>query len=906
MAKSRKKTTTTEFTSAEVQESSNILFDNTLEKMRKEFSDLHIIKTSEEHQKDRGIDYQIELVLKSESKTTEVFKIQNKGTADALKPLTKTENSGLISFQVSNRHIRYYRYEFPWPLIFTVCDLESKKIYWHPVQLDDQVDERVQSSIAEQHESIQIYIDPKKVLTPENFKKFLEDISKSYVEQFFRINEERLNPLDTSSDVEIDRTKPILDQIFDLVDYLYDEVQYLPLHLLTKNFPFKKSETFNPYYHRFKLYTDNEEIIELFGSIEVKDNGDLHFLNTDLIKDVIDYDNKAKSVLKKLSQNHIYGIISNKSRKEVSTRYFKSGECDCVACRYFRLDFKGAIDELEKTDPTELIAKFKCAYMHYQLGNYMKSAKLLEKCALQAKEEQKDILFLITQYNLKKLGRLISNNYYDFEIIQYGKKLQDINLDKAVFKVPSKSHNRKMLLWIKDQNFFYQQSYEIHSNASKLRNEYQGHIGGGRGSAYNYDELISSYAQLNSFVNGNYVIYDKYGEYKAQTEEFIEGLFAAFAMKDHQGNMPSQIIDYHIQRLIFDGEHKSIQRYFNKYHLKPISYKHDGDSSKFISIIKNLLRSNHEIKEIFNTYSAEDGGYWRNHYPEIFCNTLTVAAIIEMSSSDAEQIAEWIMQCFESGDLHSPDCYSQVNYFLQRKKDIFCDQTIERLLSFFLSYKDFSSLSRIQFLGDEAKKRSINIKVPVQTKKKIFEESFSNEHDNRFNMVIYLYPCVSSTVQKEIFSRILKKLSQKFDDYQFYYAAIYNIIPFSSELLEIFVKNCVPDLSKHTFKSMFYSNEDNQYPPLDMLINLCFKNNTLPQKISNLNFFGFGKYYDWLLDIDNFDYSEFKIDWLDLYPTRFYHDEFKKHNVLKDQLENYLKTNRDERFERLYFDLYKS
>ncbi|MNK18096.1 hypothetical protein D3C87_362940 [compost metagenome] len=901
MTKSKRKSSTTSYTAAEVQESGNILLDNTLEAIRKKFPDHHISKVSEEHQKDKGIDFQIEIEDKKKRETIILFKIQNKGTADNLKPLIQTTNSGMISFQETNKHIKYFRRELPLPMMFLVCDVVKRKVYWHPIQLDDELDERVEQSIVKGSDSIQLYIDPKKVLNPKTFIEFLDEVHKSKSEQFFRTKDLTLS---SSADLHVDNkvsaSKPVLDQIYDLVSKLYEQINYLPTSLLIKNFPFQQTKTFVPYFHSYTVYTDNEELVDLFSSIKMKDNGSIEFLDKRFIDGIKNYKKKTETVLRVLHRNHIYSLIHQRKNKEARIDFRSNKICKCAVCRYFGLDFKGSMEALDNQVCNTVEEKLKFGYLHYQFGNYLKAAHLIEKAASQAKKSRKRVYEIIARYNLKKLGRFIRNYYFDHETTSYGEKLEGINLDDIVFSARSGSYEGKILSWISQQHFFYEMVFDIHKGASGLRDEYQGHINGSNGSTQNYRELAIGYAQLNSSVNDNYLIYDRFGEYKAQTEEFIEGVFAAYAMRDAQGNMPKQLLAYHQRRLIFDGNHKNIWRYFNKYHLETINFEKHGVKRW----IDNLLNNNHLIRQAYKSYSPEEGSSWRNKYPDIFCNTLCVAAITKMEDQDAEDIAIWIISCFEKADLPSPDCYGQINSFLNSKRSSFSDRLLVKMVDFFLEYGDLSSNSRIEILSGELRHRKLKITLDSNQKTRFLKKCLLEKDSRSFNQLVYMYPILEEKIQQEILKKLKLRFDKKLDSYEFYYAVIFDIFSLQSEYTEKFVAAAHNSKDQHTLRSAFYNKEDNRYPLLDMLCNLCFKNNCLPKDISNLDFSGFGEYYDWLMDISDFDYINFKLDWLLLYPTKFFFMEFRKHSVIKIQLESYLKQYKNPKFERLYVDLY--
>lgn len=900
----KKKTQKIDRDTSEIQDSGNVLLDNVLEGIRKKFVDIKIIKTSEEHQKDRGVDFQVELVGKPRDETFDMLKLQVKATDKALAPLKNTTNKGLFSFQLSNRHIRYYQNEMPWPLLFILCDVPNQKVYWHAIQLDDSLEERVNKSEVKKNNSIQIFIDPNNLLGPETFLNFVRDARESKQAQFFRVSDEKLSPLIDSQDFRVDRNKPLLDQLFDLLEYLYEEITYLPLYLLTHHYPFKTSERFTPYYHWFKLHIENDQLVEMLASFEVQPNGGIKFCDTSFIDCVDDYENKAKAIMRKLMQNHIYWLVSEKTGKEVLIKFFAHTNCDCVACLYNRLDIPGAIRELSKRKKEKLEDQVKTAYMHYVLGNYLKAADDFLRIANLANKARKRTLYLIAQFNLIRLGRLIKNNYYDKESSDLAKKLMSIKLDPVVYSATNRSHHRKLLIYIKELRFYNDNAFEIQYGSRKLRDDYQNFLKGNNFTTHNYNQMLNGFAQLHSFVNGNHIVYDRYGEYQLQLEEFTEGIFAALALRETNSYVITEFIEYHIQRLIFDGDHKVTWRYFNKYLFRSIPYK-QTDEDYFIKLIINLLSNNHLVKSIFEEYSPEEGKLWRTRYPEIFCNCLCVAAIIEMDNDRVETITRAIMKCLAAADLPSPDAYQQVNSFFSSKQKQLSSELLHELIGFFLPYGDLYLQARLGIFTAELKVRKETIKLTQNQEQQILDYAFSERDPRHFNTVAFFFPVVEQPLREKIIAQIISSLREKFDVYNFYYAAVNDILPFqNSEFCDQFVVATFPDPNKYSFRSSLYGPEDNCYPLFDMLFNLCFKYDLLPTQLADRDFMGHGAYYDWLLNIDGFDYKKFKISWLGLYPTKFYFKEFRKHAVVKEQLESYLCDHRDLRAERLYIDIF--
>lgn len=901
----RQKDHSNEFVQKEAQEEGNQLLLTEFIKIRKAFPELNFNIRSEEDQNDKGIDFQFELIDKIRGKTFDLIKIQNKGTYEVLKPLVTTENKGLISFQLSVKHARYYRQQIPLALIFTICDISSQKVYWHPIQLDDSIDLRAQEAELRETESIQIYIDPKKSLTPETFRSLLLDVENSYQEQNSRFLEFRKNPiLDLEAELKFESSKTLLDQLYDHVVQLYKELRFVPIHILTRNYPFRKAQSFISYYSNFSVITDNEELFEFLESVEATENGKVEYKNLEFIKGVENHEEKTKTILKKLTENQIYSVTLSKGRKSAQIKFKYDYSCLCIACQFSRINIKRLFQELVN-EPDDLQECMQHAYTHYQLGNYVQAATLFQKIAGKAKKQERYIIYYITQFNLLKLGRFIINNCWDEEHQKLGKKLSEINLDR-ISHLSGEKRNKALFSWIKEQRFFYEFQYEINTISSKIRDDYQAHLNGGWSSNDSIHDLISSYGQLHSFVNGNYIIYDQFSEYTALTDAFTEGLFASYAMKKADDRNIKKFNAWMIEMLFFHGNHTTIKRYYNNYLLKPVYFERNKNGYSFFRLIENLLLNNQDIKRIAKKHIADETYQFRNKYQSIFCNALCLASILQLSDEEANRIGRWLITCLSNSELYTHECYQQLKYYFHRRSKQLSAEILAKMLYLTLEKTYLQDVELLEILAAALSKRTQQLDLDVVKQKSLLKISFKSSSERNFEFGVYFYSLATDSFKRKIKGLIVKTLEQNFSPHKYYIAAIFDILPINSAFFNLFISSSLPKKDALNIRSSFFGREDNRYPLLDMLINLCFKNDVKLTEISNLNFIGVSDYYDWLLDMEGFNYQKFDVKWLALYTTKYYFNEFRKYDIIKTKLSGYLLSARDPQLERVYVDLYST
>ncbi|WP_276974969.1 PIN domain-containing protein, partial [Flavobacterium filum] len=96
-------------------------------------------------------------------------------------------------------------------------------------------------------------------------------------------------------EIEIDKTKPLLEQINDYISARHKEISFYPISLLINHYPFKINSF--SYYSTFNLNTDNEELFALFKSVQIAENNEISIKEAKFIEGVTDYEAKIKSVL---------------------------------------------------------------------------------------------------------------------------------------------------------------------------------------------------------------------------------------------------------------------------------------------------------------------------------------------------------------------------------------------------------------------------------------------------------------------------------------------------------------------------------------------------------------------------------------------------------------------------------
>lgn len=903
MIKKKRTTAEEEFIKKEAQRTGNRIFTEMISEISRSQPGLFWRYRPGEDQEDKGIDYEHELEDRSTGDSLILFKTQNKGTDSNVKRLKTTKNKGFISFPIKVRHVWYYRRQINIGLLLVVIENNSKSIYWHPVQLDDGLDDLALAAEKANQETITLYIDPANCLTETTFKDFLADLKSSTQVQQYRHQQFLRHPALDGNGPVINRNQHLLDQAYDLIQILFKELRFYPVDLLIKNYPLKKQANYWGYYHSFNLLTDHEDLVELLQCGDVAEDGTVTFTDPSKVAGVIDAELKFRTVYQQLFGNYIYVLRTRKN--EIVLKATGSGQCDCCACRFRRFDISGAIAELAKP-AIGVPKKLKHAYLNYELRNMLDAAKLFLEAYDDAIKEKMAITPVICVFNLMKLKKFIKEHYWEgTEHVQLLEKIGKLDLKQTIerFKTPD---NQALLTWITEHNFLNESGQELLNVAQKIRNHYYTQLAGGWQSNQQIKDLISIYAELDTFLYGNYIIYDEFLEFEDVTILFVDAIYLSYAMNDEQPGKLIHFNDWLIHRLLFNAKSKTLKERFTFYHIKEIIYQPLSGTTHFMEMVGNLFTLNGNLPVDYKNYTDGRVQDFTRKYEQYQNNAITLAAQLKLSDGDVNQIVAWLINYISADQLLGFDGISSFQYFIDHKSAQITPAYFVRLLEMTVVIPALKSEDLVYLLTGCLDK----FNVPFTLSKKLFRQLFADhfkpatdQQRSSERVITYYYKYLSEPDQRKLSRAIVQSLQKRFEVEDYYMAAIMEILPFTGDFYQQFKQRAIPKFPDPQFHNLIGRNQ-NRSPYSDMFINLCFKDGIDLTAAEFDIFRGANTYYDWLTDLSGFNYDLFEPSWLKVYQTKYYYGKFKQQNIIRLKLAAYLKTNRDMVLERIFFTLF--
>jgi len=687
-----------------------------------------------------------------------------------------------------------------------------------------------------------------------------------------------------------------LDSLYHLWHNIYSEVAFVPPHLLRKYHPFAKPTGGYTYYSLFSMNEVRHQLVEMFEGVEISEAG-VRIIKPELFTGIKDTQDKLEYVLLKMTGNLIFRLSCDTGAKTVNVRYHGNDHCDCMRCTYQRLEWHRSIKELAKPQE-ELHERLKQAFFYYQFGNYTAATRAFLELRDEAEKQKKYITYFICLYNLHHLGFFLSNVFYPHTLTSDEiADLKAIDPFEQCVKLKSRT-DYDLLVYIADGNFFKDTFDTIVKHTTQIEDNYYASLRGGWSSNSLVQLLIVELAELETFIARNFIIYDAYSNWDRLFEQVTKGLFASHAMRSSESSSLQTFDDYLVATLVFNGERKTILKYFNRYLLKDLAYKPTNQDSGFLKMALNFLSNEGQVREELEVFEKEMGGRFDHRFNEVFKNLMTMASLLEVSAFTVETFAQQLLAFLKTEKLLNRFGWESVGDFIDRKGKYFSRKLKNSYLTHFiktLAEDESNHLEELLKIFEPGQIKEIQHKNILSY---IFKPNPQGTYENKLHLLTLLAKKSDSEQKQRVIAEIKKRLADHFDFILFYHATIFELIPLNrNKVLNLFDEINL-EKKRYSFRSISTGREDQYLPRLDQLLNICFKYKIslkIPQIIRMKDA---GPYYAWLIDMDDFDYSAFPFEWVSRYPTDFYYKAMAKSGKLKAAILEHLRTNSASALER--------
>lgn len=677
----------------------------------------------------------------------------------------------------------------------------------------------------------------------------------------------------------IDRSQPILNQVYSYLKDMFSELHILPQPFFTQQYPFL-IELYNDYHTQpYTLVTDNEE---LFNLLQVKVSADsVEDLTEKFIKQKSDED-KIRYILVTLRRNHISSVSFKKKTAVELTYTGKPFKCMCAQCHYFRLNWKGAMETLYNgagKAEEELPSKLKVPYVKYQLGDFKGSAFQFE--ALFNDPQSTALQKYVCAFNLKLLSKLLRYEFNNESLVQQlQKRTEELDLDRVKQEAQQAGPIYKRIIeWIDSKTFYTEASEKIRQSAEHMRDLYYSENGG---NVEHTRVAIETYSVTDDFLNLNYIIYNKFSEYSRLTRSFIEVLYSSYHCSRHLGGRLIHFPDYLVDKLVLNAHENAIRLFAGRYEVQEGTYYHyPGNRFDLPEAAATFLNY---YQEVINSSYFDKNFYFNDQLSTISSNLLQFLQTTDLIGFDMEPITTSLLSYLEGNPRIDFRFLEELKRLLSIKGTIFPVSFFEKLLHMMPRSGELHHEGICHVVCDQLESRTsykLSDELFSFVTQKIISKCPDCNHVHPKNMITDFCSLMNEDQKLEVKQRLTGKLDEKFDPHDYYLLAVTEVIDDEERLHQHYEASILEAIDKPYPRPSFFSQPEYTDHRIDQYLNYIFKfDRTIPEDLRS-RITGYSTYYQWLLDPEHFNYEQFDTEWLGIHFTINYKAWFKKSEVLK-------------------------
>jgi PIN domain len=706
----------------------------------------------------------------------------------------------------------------------------------------------------------------------------------------------------------IDTSKPILEQIFDYIDKRFDKLYIIPKKLFVNHRPFILADTIEYSDTPFTLITDNEELFNFFTHITVVD-GVVYSDVPGLIKSPED-EQKVKTVYRTLINNCLFNV-AYKTEKETAIVYTEQVDtCNCPLCSYRRLDFVRILkqDTLPQPPDNPTLQTLRNAYGQYKIGNFYEAAKILQNL-FEERKNKPDLLLYIIGFNLSHIAPFLRNLYFEErEVRKLGDELMGFDLETLYSSCKTDAKDKEIIDYIHHKLFIRHPFYSMYEKVNTITDHFYGQ---NTGFNDNTKQLMEDYQVVDAFLSQNSIIYDLYSEFDSLNHMFTQGLLASYGCNAYLGGKLEQFSDPTLEKLILSGNASRTEKYLFRFKLAQLKYApSDNINTRITTIFENLLDN---LELIIETYEAKAEHkihfFWEN-LSDIIYSLLSIAGMLKLETNAVDSIARKSLPLLDKQDhIRYFDLLKHIRFFLVSKKDVLQPDILRSYFINAIKNSGFDSVSYFETLTSIINKRGIAVDLPDNefefVRQLFLDRNKTDDNSMKWQSINYIFSTITSEAQKkEISDYVDYALSVRFEQGKYYLASITDMLPGYKKYLDQYITEIERIVATGPLQRPFDRQDFYFDPRIDNFYNLYFRFNLpIPESIKS-QIPTLGIYYEWLNDMDNFDYSKFNTKWLSTHFTKYFKWKFRQCLRLKQHLIDLIKEDLNTDLERRFFLIY--
>lgn len=397
---------------------------------------------------------------------------------------------------------------------------------------------------------------------------------------------------------------------------------------------------------------------------------------------------------------------------------------------------------------------------------------------------------------------------------------------------------------------------------------------------------------MEAYLDNNRIIFKNYIDFYDIFDSFLEGIFLSYAMREKQDCRLHHFDDYLLLRILYYAEPDRFMKYLKRYDIRGIIYKPVNQQDERVDaiILAFFGQLTDFLKEGLQKIE-QNGFYFRQRLESLINNGLNLLALVNFDSGIYVILGKQLLSLISNEQFASRAKAAFISNVIRNKGEYFDVSDLQEMQRVCLNTPKLHDQHIFQSFYYLQKKKQVDLTIGGNDEYGIIVQAFyeGNQQDKNIHYPDILFYCfyhLSAELKSRLRERIEKDLSTHFVSHDYNFFAVLEIIDYKKffrQYLDSFPLMKQPDDDRH-----FFPIKPVAYRDLNDLLNLCFcfQIDTTHEDFQKLK--GISDYYDWLLDMEHFDYAAFKPEWILEFQTTPYLKKIFSFRQVREHVKSYL------------------
>lgn len=676
---------------------------------------------------------------------------------------------------------------------------------------------------------------------------------------------------------------------------MFFPLQTFKPHSFQNLFPFNNTDK-SVFSDRFFFEVKNEKVKKFLQNISKNKGNGLRYKGNKGISS-----KELEDILDLCGNNLLYFIESKNKQESVRLPIIYEEHCQCVRCNFYKLDFKNLSKQLlsnnKKYNNGRIEDQLKNAFINFKVGNYKESYNQLKK--LDAKYGQNySVLRFICHYN-------IQNVYYQFLSSYHGR-----DRDKLLEEIQQKYDTHKLIIrckekeirdqleWIHEDNFIKKNALEadeaIYKISASVKRQYN--------AMRAVDELLDLLSFTYGAIQSNFLFYDIYDSFETTVEKSLNGIIGAFSVqhlvyenKNIRGFPISKFHfnDFLLDLMIFHCNSDKLKACFLEHKVQELA----SPKNSVLLKLKNILRTYSEAKTITRRQAKKHNYDFHYKLERIVGNVFLVLSKIKIDPSEFISVPNLLLNFFKREKDIAWYHANSIRYLIFKYDDhtLFTALELENLINLIYT-RQYGKHGFLELFSEALQKYYPDYVLKNNILYKYIIKQYTPD---KFKDLIALWHVTEPKIKIKISKFLGNDIQNNFDATVYCKLAMNGIIEYDL-CLDKFLTQVTGYKNAWNYERVG-DNFMPYFPIVNFLISFVFQFNISSDHQQLKELAAANEYFNWLLNLETFDYSKFKLEWIGVYDHWTYFKRFRMVNILKENIELKLKEENDEYLTNLYY-----